>query len=72
MISEADKKRDMIQELAVDVDDDFIRRYFDFDSDKLLDEKIEVLTALKQGTLVADIPQYYAILELMPKTGHWD
>lgn len=48
-------------------------QFFDLDSDKLLDEKIRVLTALKDGKQIADIPNFYAILELYPKDGeHWD
>jgi hypothetical protein len=39
----------------------------------LLDEKIEVLTALKEGKHISDIPNFYDILELYPKKGtHWD
>lgn len=48
-------------------------QFFDLDSDKLLDEKIEVLTALKEGKQISDIPNFYDILELYPKDGeHWD
>lgn len=50
-------------------------QFFDSESDKLLDEKIEVLTALKEGRQISDIPNFYDILELYPKDGtgtHWD
>ena len=48
-------------------------QFFDLDSDELLDEKIAVLTALKDGKQIADIPTFYDILELYPKDGeHWD
>lgn len=48
-------------------------QFFDLDSDELLDEKIRVLTALKDGKQIADIPNFYDILELYPKNGeHWD
>lgn len=48
-------------------------QFFDLDSDKLLDEKIEVLTALKEGKQISDIPNFYDILELYPEDGeHWD
>lgn len=48
-------------------------QFFDLDSDKLLNEKIEVLTALKEGKQISDIPNFYDILELYPKDGeHWD
>ena len=45
-------------------------QFFDLDSDELLDEKIRVLTALKDGKQIADIPNFYDILELYPKTGN--
>ena len=48
-------------------------QFFDLDSDELLDEKIEVLTALKEGKQISEIPNFYDILELYPKDGeHWD
>jgi hypothetical protein len=54
-----------------------LSQFFDLDSDELLDEKIEVLTALKDGKQIADIPNFYDILELYPKDNdgtstHWD
>jgi hypothetical protein len=45
--------------------------FFDIDSDKMLDEKIKVLTDLKNGKKIADIPNFYDILELYP-TDMWD
>ena len=65
-------KKIMILDLLVVVDDDLIQRYFDIDSDKLLDEKIEVLKALKKGKQIKDIPNYYDILEKLPENGVWD
>lgn len=48
-------------------------QFFDLDSDALLDEKIEVLTALKKGIQISDIPNFYKVLELYPKDDtHWD
>ena len=47
-------------------------QFFDLDSDELLDEKIEVLTALKNGKQIADIPNFYDILELYPNGGRWN
>ena len=39
----------------------------------MLDEKIEVLTALKEGRKPSEIPKYYDILELYPEEGaQWD
>jgi hypothetical protein len=55
------------------VDDDLVRKFFDVDSEKMLDVKIDVLTKLAHGTPPTDIPQYYDILELMPKDNTlWD
>lgn len=45
--------------------------YFNIDSDDLLDEKIEVLTALKEGKYIDEIPNFYKVLEDLPE-GHWD
>lgn len=48
-------------------------QFFDLYSDELLDEKIEVLTALKERKQISEIPNFYDILELYPKDGeHWD
>ena len=51
-----------------------LTQFFDLNSDELLDEKIEVLTALKEGKQIADIPNFYDILELYPngEDTHWD
>jgi aminopeptidase C len=38
-------------------------KYFNLDSEELLDEKIEVLTQLKEGKTIAEIPNFYKILE---------
>lgn len=45
--------------------------FFDVDSDKMLDEKIKVLTDLKNGKSISDIPNFYDILELYPND-MWD
>ncbi len=66
------EKKEQIFDLLMSVDDDLIRRYFDPDSNELLDEKIEVLTSLKEGKTISEIPKYYDILELLPKEGVWD
>lgn len=65
-------KKIMILDLLVVVDDDLVQRYFDIDSNELLDEKIEVLKALKKGKQIKDIPNYYDILEKLPENGVWD
>lgn len=63
-----------VRELFSEVDfPPMLTQFFDLDSDRLLDEKIEVLTALKEGKQISDIPNFYTILELYPKDGtHWD
>ena len=50
-----------------------VDKFFDVDSDKMLDDKIEVLTALKEGKPITEIPKFYDVLELYPKDGEiWD
>lgn len=71
------EKKIHIAELLFGVDDPFISRFFDISSDQMLDEKIEVLTALKEGKTPGQIPNYYDVLELYPKDAdgvcvHWD
>lgn len=62
-----------IFELLPQVDDLLINKFFDIESDKMLDEKIEVLTALANGKKPSEISNYYDILELYPKDGQiWD
>lgn len=63
-----------VRELFSDVDfPPMLAQFFDLDSDRMLDEKIGVLTALKEGKQISDIPNFYDILELYPKDGtHWD
>lgn len=65
-------KKERIRDLMFDVYEPEMR-YFDLDSNELLDEKIEVLEALKAGKAIKDIPNFYLILELMPGDGQmWD
>ena len=47
-------------------------QFFVLNSEELLDEKIEVLTQLKKGKQIGDIPDFYKVLEKMPKEGIWD
>lgn len=63
-----------VRELFTDVDFPLtLIQFFDLNSDELLDEKIEVLTALKEGKQISEIPNFYDILELYPKDDeHWD
>ena len=46
-------------------------KYFDLSSEELLDEKIEVLTQLKEGKPIKEIPDFYKVLEKLPE-GKWD
>ena len=66
------KKKAKIMDLLFEVDCEEVDRFFDIDSEEMLDDKIEVLTALKEGKTIAEIPKFYDILELMPKEGIWD
>ena len=63
-----------INRLLIEVSDLIVNRFFDSDSDEMLDEKIEVLEKLKRGIPPDDIPNYYKILELYPKDNEstWD
>lgn len=66
------RKRSIIMDLLFEVDCPEVEQFFDVDSDEMLDDKIEVLTALKEGETISEIPKFYDILELMPKDGMWD
>lgn len=61
-----------IADLLSEVNDPVVHRFFDLDSEELLDEKIEVLTALKDGKPPDQIPHYYSILENFNPDQHWD
>ena len=66
-------KQEKIMDLLFKVDNYEVSKFFDIDSEKMLDEKIEVLTALVEGKTIAEIPKFYDVLELMPKDGEmWD
>jgi hypothetical protein len=41
-------------------------------ADELLDEKIEVLTQIKEGKTIAEIPNFYKVLEDLPEDDMWD
>lgn len=66
------EKKCKIIDLLFEVDNYEVGQFFDMESDKMLDEKIEVLTALKKGKTISEIPNFYKVLELMPKDGMWD
>lgn len=72
-VKEYVEKKEKIFSLLMDVDDELVRRFFDQESSEKLDEKIKVLTDLKEGKKPDEIPEYYSILELYPKEGQeWD
>lgn len=41
-------------------------RFLDLESEEMLDDKIQVLTDLKNGKTISEIPKFYDILELYP------
>lgn len=70
---EIESKKYQINDLLMEITFPPLEQFFDSESNQLLDEKIEVLTALKEGKQISDIPNFYDILELYPKAGtHWD
>lgn len=70
---EIESKKYQINDLLMEVTFPPFEQFFDSESNQLLDEKIEVLTALKEGKQASDIPNFYDILELYPKDDtHWD
>lgn len=67
------EKKIRIMDLLFEIDDTIFKQFFDIESDKMLDKKIEVLEKLASGVVPADIPEYYEVLELYPKDeGIWD
>jgi len=65
-----EEKKIKIMELLSEIYEPLLE-FFDIDSDKMLDEKIEILTELKNGKKIADIPNFYDILENYPND-MWD
>ena len=66
------EKKAKILDLLFAVDCYEVDQFFDVDSDKMLDDKIEVLTALKEGKPIEEIPKFYDVLELYPRNEMWD
>lgn len=61
-----------ILELLSEISEPFLQ-FFDIESDEMLEEKIQVLTDLKNGKSISEIPKFYDVLELYPKDGvMWD
>lgn len=53
--------------------DSFVADFFDIESDKLLDKKIEVLEKIKKGKKTEILEEdYYSILELYSTNQIWD
>lgn len=67
------EKKEKILNLLFEVDCYEVSQFFDDESDEMLDEKIEVLTALKNKKTISEIPNFYKVLELYPKNNEmWD
>ena len=62
-----EEKKIKIIDLSMECWDLLVMKFLDTNSDKLLDEKIDVLTKLSQGIPPSKISNYYNILELYPK-----
>ena len=69
------KKLKLIDKLWLEVsqEDNLVKRFFDVDSEKMLDKKIRVLKALKDGKSPGEIDGFYDVLEKYPKDKnvHW-
>ncbi len=65
-LTEKEKKIWKIWHLLAKVSDPMFSRFFDYDSEEMLDEKIAVLTALAEGKPPRDIPDYERVLEKLP------
>ena len=73
-LTEEQKKLFKVKELLAEIPFDLlVIRFFDSNSTKMLDEKIQVLTDLKNGKNPINIPNYYKVLEnYPPKSVLWD
>lgn len=63
-------KKGKIIELLMQINDPILLEFFDIESDKMLDEKIEILERCVNGENIMEIGVH--ILEKMPKEGIWD
>lgn len=67
------EKMIQIRMLLDEINDILVSKFFDANSEDMLDVKIKVLTQLKNGVPPKDIPEYYSILELYPEDDQiWD
>ena len=72
-MTNTEKKMVEILDLYTKFNDGLVSKFFDFQSEKMLDEKIEVFTAFAAGKKAIEIPKFYDVLELYPKDGkRWD
>ena len=72
-MTNTEKKMVEIFDLYTKFDNMLVNKFFNFESEKMLDEKIEVFTALANGKEESEIPKFYDVLELYPKDGQiWD
>lgn len=56
----------------VSEENNLVKRFFDVYSDKMLDEKIKVLTELKNGKMPGEVKGFYEVLEKYPQKGvYW-
>ena len=61
-----EQKQIQIIDLLFKINDTVFLKFFDKDSDKMLDKKISVMTDLVNGKPPGEIPGYYEVLELYP------
>lgn len=68
------EKMMLIHKLLLEIPFNYlIMKFFDAESEKMLDQKIKVLEQLKAGKKPDEIDGYYEILELYPKDEEmWD
>lgn len=73
-LSILEMKKIKIMQLLPNVPDyRFVERFFDIDSNKMLDEKIQALTDLVNGKTIDEIPNFRNVFELYPKDDElWD
>lgn len=68
-----EEKHIKVMNLLLQTSDPMVTKFFDIESEELLDEKIEVLQNLIDGKVPAEIPNYYKVMELKPNDSeHWD
>lgn len=63
----AEKQMELMELLPYLAEVPMFMKFFDTESEKFLDEKIEVLKAIKAGKQIEEIPKFFDVLELMPK-----